>query len=541
MKIRHVSLCFLFLFLFFQHFVAFAYSNEMELSVDQYVKDLQALSQKWCPLEIQEKGKELWKQSKRSQGYFPRDHEGKFDIQAFLNNKEFLSQKISWITYQEQLFSREEGATRLSESLIFLRPLEKLFSLIKLEQHFWWVLEFFKKSSSFLLSQFIFHKGLFKRQWKKYFQKFFFLTSFHYPVDLVALRKEYEHLPDKDSVKANTLYLYRMLVENGGLWGNKNDWSWRSYLHTIAQRVTSKNTMYFSVDLLTDISWLIQELKIILQRPVGLWREMLREWKISIQEYSSSLKKLAESSRVAKEYFENRNFVQHELQHFVDLKYQEVVSDVEKKPTWWQQLFVMETILQHEVGGLDLQWQFSPFILSLVYGRFTNPLYNKGNKKISSSAYLNVLFKKGEFSFTYPHFKASQEVFCPTFSSFSKRQERLLKIKKVLMAPEQLTCAQRYFSRRSMFGGVDMALIWTNFKEWDLSIGSRVEASLEKELKRLIKKGQWQIQEKKEEKMTGEIMWQVLVKENSWWYLPKKKHFFYWRSPDTFRFFCPKK
>ena len=143
-------------------------------------------------------------------------------------------------------------------------------------------------------------------------------------------------------------------------------------------------------------------------------------------------------------------------------------------------LFVLETILFNEAGDVDGRDALERMdVVQVVFNRTQIPFYHTieedeaiypylrsiGKKKLTRSKWLNVMFKEGEFSFTYFFIPSSKNIYCPDVSRRGRflRKENLGVILNMLKNPNSKFKATRYFSRASMLGRIDMAKVWTDF------------------------------------------------------------------------------
>jgi hypothetical protein len=136
--------------------------------------------------------------------------------------------------------------------------------------------------------------------------------------------------------------------------------------------------------------------------------------------------------------------------------------------------------LLHEVGPLDPLELEKSWVGQVVINRINKPGYEhlKEQEELAvqlrkmgldpNDLWLNVLFRKGEFSFTYFFLPSSLRVFCVDHSPSAKnlRNQNIklsIHILRHADMPDRLIEAQRYFSRVSMLGRIDMGKIWTNY------------------------------------------------------------------------------
>ena len=92
--------------------------------------------------------------------------------------------------------------------------------------------------------------------------------------------------------------------------------------------------------------------------------------------------------------------------------------------------------------------------------KYINPQINTKLNK-----WLNVLFKEGEFSFTYFYIPGNLNIYCPEMTRIgqSLRKQNLKIAMDLLNHPRNDFTGVRYFSRMSMFGRIEMDSVWNNF------------------------------------------------------------------------------
>ncbi|MCY4523533.1 MAG: hypothetical protein OXB84_02215, partial [Halobacteriovoraceae bacterium] len=106
-----------------------------------------------------------------------------------------------------------------------------------------------------------------------------------------------------------------------------------------------------------------------------------------------------------------------------------------------------------------------PFYSSLTSKDEVFPNLKKKWGDLKSYRWLNLLFKTGEFSFTYYFIPSSVRVYCPSMNRKGKflRRENLRVAIALLKKPNENFPAVRYFSRHSMLGRIDMGILWNNY------------------------------------------------------------------------------
>ncbi len=180
-----------------------------------------------------------------------------------------------------------------------------------------------------------------------------------------------------------------------------------------------------------------------------------------------------------------------------------------KQPDVLRNLFVLETILMHEVGGTDPIGDQRKKVTEVVLNRVNNKDYHflrssdpwekllGTNLRDKKHWWLNVMYRRGEFSFMHFFMHSSYKVFCPEVTiPINRLRESNLKIAmEVLKSYEPLgldSNIYRYFSRVSMLGRIDMTSVWSPpFELVEEAPGSRLEASEEAKLLKLWNQGHW--------------------------------------------------
>ena len=207
----------------------------------------------------------------------------------------------------------------------------------------------------------------------------------------------------------------------------------------------------------------------------------LKRWKKKVNEridfYLSLIKK--DNSSLTQLLIEKYNYREN-LEQFVLNKQVEVYNYWAKQSKLNQYLFSLETILYNEVGSIDGKDGLERRDVGQVvinrskinfYSTFSNSeeLYKKLLDQLESKSlnhiWLNVLFKKGEFSFTYFFIPATIRVFCPDVSRTGQRlrNENLEIALDLARRPRKKFEAVRYFSRISMLGRINMSSLWSDF------------------------------------------------------------------------------
>ena len=277
----------------------------------------------------------------------------------------------------------------------------------------------------------------------------------------------------------------RKIVEEGAVDKKKgrSDLYLRALINTVYLRITSYRGSFLDEDLRYDINGLFKSIDSVLKagkKPiVKRSKNWLSKTKKNHNYYANLLKNSKSKSQILKKIYHDKSKARYALKNYIYLKEAEVYKYWTNKPELYRKLFALETILVHEVGRLDNSYGSERRdVAQVVMNRLYNPNYNFIGKeeplyshlqkqKVDTKKYpwLNVLFKQGEFSFTYFFIPASRGIFCPDQSRRGKRLRRKnLSISlSVLKNSTQKFKATRYFSRASMLGRIDMAQLWFDY------------------------------------------------------------------------------
>lgn len=324
-----------------------------------------------------------------------------------------------------------------------------------------------------------------KKEFDVFVSKISFLKSYRFPVDHLENRAIYDKHKDNDALKkANAQYFLRKIVEDGAYDKDQTrpDLFIRSTLDTIYLAI-QKEKNFFSENTRYDLDWLLDRVDYSLSRGKKKQLERLNEW---LERTKSAYKFYQDISntknrKVAKKMIHERNVAAIELKNFVTVKQAEVYKYWLDKPDLMKALFSTETILFNEVGRVDGEdglerRDVAQVVLNRVNDDFYSSLSKKQelydalkmtDEKIQSEKWLNVLFRVGEFSFTYYYISGVLKIFCPDMTKIGKNlRDSNLKISlQALNGFEDDFKAVRYFSRASMLGRIDMASVWSDYQK----------------------------------------------------------------------------
>lgn len=414
----------------------------------------------------------------RGQGYYLPKVGDDIDRNAIIKNLHFLRKKIKFLKSTVEELSKSKDFLKFSLAKDEVdKIVENLLSLKK-QYH----LEIKNKAKERILQESRLQIRLLKKQFSLFMDQMYFMKSFNFPNDFLSLRRDYEkfrfdkkHIDDK---KANEIFFYRKIVEDGAYDPNKSspDKFIRTALDTLYLNI-QKESDFISEDVRYDLEWLENKLEKIVERGKDVQLERLKEW---LERTESNFKFYQEliatkNKKNAKFLVQKENEAADDLRQFVYSKQAEVYSYWAKKDALMKALFVFETILVHEVGVIDGEHGLErKNVAMVVLNRYNDEFYSQldPNQPIvefipkgldhEKEKWLNVLFKIGEFSFTYHYIPAVTGIYCPDMSRRGRsiRSKNLKIALKAIKEHDGFFNAYRYFSRVSMLGKIDMSTVW---------------------------------------------------------------------------------
>jgi len=193
-------------------------------------------------------------------------------------------------------------------------------------------------------------------------------------------------------------------------------------------------------------------------------------------------------------------------------------------------------------------------VAQVVYNRRSVPLYrtldtnqdlyrllrqSKDEKDIQAEEWLNILYRLGEFSFTYYYMPGSVKAFCPDLSPIGKRLQREnLEIALTLLRnPRTDFTALRYFSRASMPGRINMASVWDDYVKFPERAG--LTLGQQDELRQKLQSGELQYlyQFTDPKGINYQVYSDVKNKIYVARFFEKTWLFYSWRNPHYFTYF----
>jgi hypothetical protein len=429
--------------------------------------------------------------SYRGQGYWIPELNKDVDVATITALLPEMEKKLKWI--QAELKHVTKSAyPRTSATAPVHQVLNRLLSLKKIELSSNEVKKRQSRKESLKL--------LTKLQYEfsRLTKKLSFFTNYSFPVDHLKNRQvfdQYKDSEDTSSVKiANYTFLYRKILEDGAYYKNHSasDIYLRTTLDTLAFEL-KEHDFYLSEDARYDLEYVLSKIESELSKGKAKTIERLTEWEERTSKSYAFYKSLTEPQNQSpievsgvkttanRELIKEHNKSTEELKDFVYTKQAEVYEYWLDQPELTRAIFVLETILLNEVGGVDGDDALERMdVARVVMNRLDKPKYLTIGKKeflypylreevseseIKSERWLNALFKQGEFSFTYYYMSGVSKIFCPDMAPGAKklRKQNIEIALQVLKEKNHDFKATRYFSRSSMIGRIHMESIWDDY------------------------------------------------------------------------------
>lgn len=466
------------------------WQGEMKKHVTTYTKAFDDYRSKVCVPKAQEFFENYLK-AYRGQGYWIPELNGDVDVESILSLIPEIEKKLIWIGDQKKLVIKN-GIPKPSVTMGMRETIKDLLELKKSELS----TDEEKKKNSRKKSLDLVQK--LKQQYDNLIKKVSFLSNFRYPVDHLKNRRIHESFKDKDDVESvkiyNYVFLYRKILEDGAY--NKAhqlpDIFLRTTIDTLYFELLSHD-FYLSEDARYDAEFVLNKIESELSKGKDRIVERLTEWEERTQralDFYRSLtlpqNKLAQknSSGLTPNQLLviEHNKAAQDLKEFVYRKQAEVYEHWHNQPELLKAIFVLETILLNEVGGVDGDEALERMdVARVVMNRLDKPKYlsigpkdyifpylkkNVSEFYLKNERWLNALFKQGEFSFTYFYMSGVANIFCPDMSPKARtlRRKNVEIALQVLKEENNSFKATRYFSRASMVGRIHMDAIWEDYE-----------------------------------------------------------------------------
>ncbi len=467
------------------------WEGEISSHVNRYMESFETYRKKTCGPKVASEFEILLKDY-RGQGYWIPELKDDVDVESIKSLLPEFDKKLDWIKEQIAKVKKAKKlpSKKVTDDIRFIQA--RLLQLKKTE-----LLseesakKEARKESLKLLSTLL-------KKYEALIKKVPFLSNYAYPVDHLKNRKVHDQFREKEddsSVKiSNYTFLYRKLLEDGAY--NKDHTGSDVYLRTTIDTLyyeLKEHDFYLTEDARYDLDFVLNKIESELDRGKSKILERLTEWEeritrtrdfyssLTLPENQIEIRIGKKKSTPNKELIKEHNRATDLLKDFVYKKQAEVYKFWLNQAIINRAVFVLETILMNEVGGVDGDDALERMdVARVVMNRLDKPKYLSIGKKeflhsylkevtsefhIQNQTWLNALFKQGEFSFTYYYMSGGVHIYCPDMAPKAKklRQENVQIALQVLLEGNTSFKATRYFSRASMIGRIHMDSIWEDY------------------------------------------------------------------------------
>lgn len=544
--------------------LAIANSGLNESAFNEYLALQKEFYAESCKAGMEEKYQAIDKSYRGEGNYIPFLLDEKVDLKTIQNIMPLLREKTTWI--QEQIdFLNNSKNIRLAK--IDLDKIEKNISKMQnARKKHYFAKDKKKKEMIVREASQQFENLLFNVESLK--NKIPFLLSFKFPIDHLSLRSEYDKIKNlqnkEDRSRTNLIYFYRKIVQDGAYDTDliKNDSAIRSAFDTLYLSLKkTKNRNFLTENERVDFNFVIRNFDKFLSVKPELLSERLLNWKARNEKAIAFYQDLIDSKKnnlpQKNHNFDVDNVIAQKAQSLFALKdfvYEREAKAYEywsKKSDLLQSLYAIETILYSEVGRMDAPDALERRdVAQVVINRYSDPDYNLLSTKdsllkyltpalkIEDSKWLNVLFKEGEFSFTFFYIPGNFNIYCPDMSKVgnSLRRENVRIALDLLGKPRKNFKALRYYSRTSMIGRIEMDSLWNDFTALSEAPGRPVKNL--KKVHKLFKKNNYKLlydfknDNLKKSYLVIDLLGKIYDIDVS-----NNKKIYYYRNPHQFKYF----
>ncbi len=547
---------------------AMAKSKLDQAVLTEYLKIQKEYAESSCNLQTEQTYKDLDIKYRGDGNFIPVLLDQKVDQKTIKSSLPVIKEKIAWIKSQTELLKKTESfeevlqtLKRIENEVVVLQEAKKDFFFAKKAEQKKDIEERSKKQFTQLMKEI-----------ENLKVQAGFLLSFKFPLNHLALRAEYEKnkiLGTKEGrAKANSIYLYRRIVQDGSYDENltRNDSVIRAGFDTLYLSLSKeKDRSFLTENERSDFKFVITNFRNLLDLGKETLISRYDEWEKRSERSLAFYQDLADGKKVKTNdaataadvatILEDRARSLYNLKEFVLKKEAESYAYWSKKSELFQYLYALETILYAEVGRLDAPDALERRdVAQVVINRFSHPVYSEigpadsifeylpKDLKTKETKWLNVLFKEGEFSFTYFYIPGNLHIYCPDMTKVGQylRRENVRIALELIGKTRKNFPALRYFSRMSMYGRIEMDTLWEDYKALPEVPGKPVKNP--KKLAELFKQDRYKFlydftsEDTKKTYMVVEMKGKSYVVDSA---SPNKVY--YYRNPHQFRYFAPVK
>lgn len=525
--------------------------------IKNYLKLHKLFIGKFCRGGTEEKFWDKFREYNKNAFYIPITLDGKVDKVTINSNLPEILKKKQWTNDKIKFLVKLKNFKGIKKDIEKLR--KKLEELLKYKH------DYFESENK--KNKRIFKEGSrvsyieFKKQFQLFLYRVPFLLSYNFPVNHFDLRKNYDYNKYKSDYeakqRANEIFFYRKIVEDGSRNSShkRSDLFLRAAIDTVYLNL-DKKADFISEDLRYDVFYVLNKIGGVLGRGKKRQISRMKEWKDRLKRQYDFYHDLIHCKKCDGENIaKSKAKAFSNLKDFVLKKQSKVYQFWSKRSEIMQAIYSIETILFNEVGRIDGRDALERRdIVQVVINRSKIPYYSHLGQadnlynylvdsiKKNSHKYkwLNVLFKEGEFSFTYYFIPGSVRTFCPSMTRMARRlRTKNLKITmELLKKPNKDFKAIRYFSRGSMLGRINMASIWSSFLPVPERPGLQIKNS--EKIKLLYKKNKYSYLYHLMDE-SGRVFKVIEIKNRKYVISDDEKLVFKYRNPHNFRFFEQKK
>jgi hypothetical protein len=540
-------------------------TNELNESIlVEYLKLQKEFYAEACPAKTEANYQNLDKNYRGEGNFVPFTLDEKIDQKTIKNIMPLMKEKSIWIQEQIDFIQKTKNfrslrldIEHLEEMVAHIQEARKTYYFTKSKLKKTDILNNVSKQFNELLIEV-----------EKFKDQIPFLLSFKFPINHLTLRGEYEKFrngPTKEErSRANSIYLFRKIVQDGSYDADliKNDSVIRSAFDTLYLSLTKTRHRNFLTDNeRVDFNFILKNFDKYLSLKPEILKDRLEEWKarneraiLFYQDLTDGQKnKSVDNGRIVdvNAYVLERARSLYALKDFVYNREAFAYEYWSKKSELLQSLYVIETILYSEVGQMDAPDALErKDVAQVIINRSTHSSYNylspkdplykhlSPSLKVSDNKWLNVLFKEGEFSFTYFYIPGNFNIYCPDMSKTGQflRKENVRIALNLLNKPREDFKALRYFSRLSMFGRIEMDSLWEEFRALPEVPGNPVKNP--KKMYQQFKKDRYKLlydfnnDDLKKSFMVIELKGKTYVVSAT-----NFKQIYYYRNPHQFKYF----
>ncbi len=480
------------IFFSFMFIINFAFCSDLNISkkktnidyIKEYYKINKKISSSFCGYGVEQDYWKLYRKFRGDGNVVPLVENDSVDYGVIKKHLPMMLEKKIWIK-QNSLFLKKRASFKLIRSSI-KKQKKSIKLLLKYKREFDEDEKGEQKSAIISKSKLEYLR--FRQLYTDFTEIIPFLLSYRFPVNHFALSEKYDFLKNKEAPallrQRNEVYFHRKIVEDGAQNPNNtgNDLMFRAVIDTMYIEL-SQNYDFIPENVRYDIDYIHKKTLRYLKRGKRFLLVRQKEWLARTDRKYVFYQKLTSGTLNNQDkYIKNRVDSVKELKHFVLKRQAQVYKFLANQSHIMQALYVLETILYNEVGNLDGRDALERSdVARVVYNRVTDSEYNSllpddflypflpDYLKNTTNKYpwLNVLFKTGEFSFTYFFIGQNIRVFCPSQNRLARflRKENLNMSLDLLRKSKVAFKGIRYFSRQSMLGRFDMGKIWKGFSK----------------------------------------------------------------------------